>query len=89
MTAKEFNNKYKKWLEPGHYGLGFDTPEITEYLDKEFTEEIKINPDFQYSQIKLKFGFARVYTNSDKNQKWEEHIDNYFKSPSYTSIKNI
>ena len=89
MTLEEFDNKWEAHLEPGHYGLEINNSEIIDYLDEEFFKEVKINPDFQFSQIKLKFGFARVYSNSNKNDEWEEHIDNILKVPSYTSIKNI
>lgn len=64
MTAKEFNEKYKDYIEEGFedQGLSFDEPVVTDYLDKLFTDLIKI-PGFQYSQIKLKFGMCRFYTN--------------------------
>lgn len=62
MTANEFNIKYKDYLEEGHYGLGFDYPRITNYLDEMFQELIKI-PGFQYSQIKWKFSSSCFYTN--------------------------
>ena len=62
MTQVEFNEKYKDYLEDGFYGLGFDYPEVTEYLDKLFPVIIKEYPDFKYQQIKLKFGEPVVYT---------------------------
>jgi pantoate--beta-alanine ligase len=34
MTAGEFNKKYDKYIPEGWYGLSFDIPNITEYLDK-------------------------------------------------------
>lgn len=60
MTIDEFNDKYDEYLEPGHYGLAIGKPEVIEFLDKIFEEFIKI-PEFQYSQIKLKYGYARFY----------------------------
>jgi hypothetical protein len=60
MTCDEFNEKYKDYLEKGFYGLEFDRPLITEYLDMEFQKFIK-RPDFKYAQIKFKFGDARFY----------------------------
>ena len=60
MTAEQFNNKYKNYLTEGFGGLEFDIPEITEMLDKEFQEFIKV-PGFCYQQIKLKFNMARFY----------------------------
>lgn len=60
MTAKEFNKKYKDFLEEGHYGLAIDIPEIVEFLDSIFEDLIRI-PGFKYFQIKVKFGYARFY----------------------------
>ena len=74
MKSAEFNLKYSAYLEPKFYGLAIDVPEVVDYLDKEFTLEIERNPDFQYSQIKMKFTFPRVYTNSDMNEAWEAGI---------------
>ena len=60
MTSEQFNEKYKDYLEDGHYGLGIDIPELTEWLDDKFQEFIK-QPGFSYSQIKAKFGMGRFY----------------------------
>ena len=62
MTASEFNEKYKDYLEEGHYGLDIGYQSIVDYLDKVFQGFIKI-PGFKYSQIKLKFNSCRFYTN--------------------------
>ena len=62
MTANEFNEKYKEYLEEGHYGLDINTPSIIRYLDEIFQGLIKI-PGFKYSQIKEKFNSSRFYTN--------------------------
>ena len=62
MTASEFNEKYKEYLEEGHYGLDISTPSIIKYLDEMFQGLIKI-PGFKYSQIKEKFNTSRFYTN--------------------------
>ena len=62
MTASEFNEKYKGYLEEGHYGLDISTPSIIKYLDEMFQDLIKI-PGFKYSQIKEKFNTSRFYTN--------------------------
>lgn len=75
MTIEEFDEKWKDYVEPGFYGLAINDPDVIAYLDKEFTEEIKTNPTFTFSQIKVKFGKARVYTKSEKNYEWEEYID--------------
>jgi hypothetical protein len=75
MTTKEFNEKWKDHLEPRHYGMAIGIPEVIEYMDREFEKEKQVNPDFTYSQIKTKFGTARVYTSSDKASEWEGYID--------------
>jgi hypothetical protein len=62
MTTEEFNEKYKDYLEDGHYGLDISYPSVIEYLDKIFQDLIKV-PGFKYSQIKLKFNSSRFYTN--------------------------
>ena len=54
ITAEQFNEKYKEYLEEGHYGMDIHYPSVIEYLDKVFQDLIKI-PRFKYSQIKLKF----------------------------------
>ena len=65
MTENEFNEKYKEYLEEGHYGLAINTPSIIQYLDEIFQGLIKI-PGFKYSQIKEKFSTSRFYTNLHK-----------------------
>jgi hypothetical protein len=63
MTAAQFNEKYKGFIEPGFedQGLEFDNEKVTLFLDNIFKDLTKI-PGFQYSQIKLKFGSCRFYT---------------------------
>lgn len=75
MTSKEFNQKWGKYLEDGHYGMAIEHQQVIEYLDNEFTKEIAINPSFNYSQIKGKFGTSRVYANSEKTSIWEDEIN--------------
>ena len=60
MTVEEFDKKWEAYLEEGHYGLDINHPDVIEYLDKEF-EKLSLIPGFSYSQIKEKFGSARVY----------------------------
>ena len=79
MTTEEFNKKYSAYLEERFYGLAISHPEVVEYLDKEFEKEIEKNPEFQYSQIKMKFGSPRVYSTSDKSSAWEDEIDRIFR----------
>jgi hypothetical protein len=76
MTTDEFNEKYKDYLEAGHYGLDIGIPEVIDYLDEKFQELIKI-PGFKYSQIKLKFNFARFYAEPKEvpTSEVEKHIN--------------
>jgi hypothetical protein len=71
MTAADFNEKYKDFLEEGHYGLDLEHPEAIAYLDKEFQEFIKI-PGFTYSQIKSKFGWFCFYNEGITPEKTRE-----------------
>jgi len=79
MTTGEFNEKWKSYLEYGHYGMAIDNPKVIEYLDKEFEKEVKNNEGFTFSQIKTKFGSSRVYCSSDKSFEWEMEIDQLLK----------
>lgn len=60
MTTEQFNQKYNDYLEEGYYGLAIDNEQFIEWLDEKFQEYIKL-PDFEYSQIKAKFGMGRFY----------------------------
>ena len=74
-TIDDFKEKWHKYLEQGHYGLDIGNLLVIKHLDKEFEKEIEINPTFSYSQIKLKFGKARVYANSKRTDLWENEIN--------------
>jgi hypothetical protein len=65
MTSEDFNFKYSLYIEEGFTGLQFDVPEVTEFLDKVFQDFARIC-GFQFCQIKLKFGYARFYSNLSK-----------------------
>ena len=82
-TKTEFNEKYKEYIEEGHYGMDIGEPSVLTYVDQIFNDLIKI-PEFKFSQIKTKFGLTRVYTNLDDlmpfvgriiNQELEEKIN--------------
>ena len=60
MDADDFNHKYKQYIPNDWYGLGFNIPEVTEYLDKEM-EDLILIPGFELHQVKLKFNMARFY----------------------------
>lgn len=61
-TCKEFNEKYKDYLEEDHYGMDINEPSVLTYVDQIFNDLTWI-PGFKFQQIKTKFGLARVYTN--------------------------
>ena len=60
MTSEEFNEKYKDFLEEGHYGLDIDDSNFIEWLDEKFQSFITVE-NFTYSQIKEKFRYGRFY----------------------------
>ena len=70
MTQQEFNEKYEKYIPEGWYGLSFDIPEVTEYLDGVMQDLITI-PGFELHQVKLKYNMARFYFNVSLK---EEHL---------------
>jgi hypothetical protein len=71
MTTGQFNEKYKDYLEKGHYGLDFNNKEFISWLDNKFQEFIK-QPGFNYSQIKVKFGMGRFYCEGLDNKLIQE-----------------
>lgn len=76
MNSNEFNEKYKDYISEGFYGLGFDIPEVTEYLDKVMEDLITI-PNFKILQIKLKFNMPRFYFETSwKNKHLEGALEN-------------
>lgn len=79
MTKEEFNKKWEWALEEGHYGMDINDEDVINFMDGEFEWESEKSPTFFYSQIKTKFGFARVYTTSEHNDFWEERINEILK----------
>lgn len=71
MTTDQFNQKYNDYLEEGHYGLAINDEQFIEWLDGKFQEYIKL-PDFEYSQIKAKFGMGRFYAEGISNEQISE-----------------
>jgi hypothetical protein len=71
MTSDEFNEKYKDFLEEGHYGLAINDKEFIEWLDERFQTFIQ-KTGFSYSQIKMKFGFGRFYCEGLEYQEIKE-----------------
>lgn len=81
MNAEEFNIKYEKYLEDGHYGLDVHNEEFIEWLDKKFEEFIKY-PGFKFTQIKEKFRMGRFYCDGIPRQfilEVEGKIDQLYK----------
>lgn len=64
MIPEEFNNKWKKHLAEGFYGLNIHNPSVTAYLDELFTILTKQYPDFTFYQIKTKFDSVRFYADN-------------------------
>lgn len=60
-TPIEFNNKYKDYLETGHYGLNIWNEEVVQYLDGVFPVLIQLK-DFKFSQIKTKWNWVEFYS---------------------------
>jgi len=75
MIATDFNEKYKQYIPEGWGGLEFDIPVVTDYLDEVMQDLITI-PGFELHQIKLKFGMARFYFNTNwKDKRLEAAIE--------------
>ena len=68
MDADDFNQKYKQYIPNDWYGLGFNIPEVTEYLN-DIMEDLITIPGFELHQIKLKFNMARFYFETDWKDK--------------------
>lgn len=87
MSSTEFNEKYKDFLEEGHYGLDLEHPEAVEYLDTEFQEFIKI-AGFTYSQIKSKFNWFCFYNegvSAEKTREVESKLKEIYENRGNTS----
>lgn len=74
MTLDEFNQKWKLQLEEKAIGLDINDNKAIEYLDYEFEKEVKKNPNFKFTKIKLKFNRVVIYTNSDNKTKWVNEL---------------
>ena len=75
MTCKEFNKKWSSHLEEGFDGLVIELDEVVEFCDEQFTRMKDVYPHFTYSQIKLKFGSARVYLEGDVSTGWIDILE--------------
>lgn len=75
MTIHDFNKKWNACLRERAVGLEIDNAKVIDYLDQEFSKENITNPLFEFSQIKIKVGTTRLYSNSKKQTQWELAID--------------
>lgn len=64
MTNSEFNEKYAKWLDEGHYGCDIYNEECIKWLDIIFENVLTRAEDFKFQQIKWKFNKARFYADN-------------------------
>jgi len=60
-TSKEFNEKYKAYLD-GESGMLIELPSVLTYVDQVFNDLTWI-PGFLYSEITTRHGLAKVHTN--------------------------
>jgi hypothetical protein len=60
-TSKEFNDKYKDYLE-GESGMIIELPSVIAYVHEVFNDLTWI-PGFKYEEITTQHGLARVRTN--------------------------
>jgi len=60
-TSKEFNEKYKDYLDH-ESGMVLELPSVLAYVDQIFQDLTEI-PGFKYQQIRTIHGLARVTTN--------------------------
>jgi DNA-binding HxlR family transcriptional regulator len=77
MTQLEFNEKYSDYIEEGFWGLEFNIPIITEYLDKLFQEDLIHREGFKFSQIKVKFNWLCFYADGitrEEQTKFEQEL---------------
>lgn len=82
MSFEELDKKYEPYTEEGFTGIEFWADDeynnnICELLDA----IISIYPDFKLSQLKLKFGMVRFYTNLPRvlETMCEEYIEEEYK----------
>lgn len=63
MNVSDFNKKYAQYLEFGHYGASINDERFLKYLDEMFMNIIFHHPKFKFTQVKVKFGQIRFYSN--------------------------
>ena len=77
MTILDFNQKHKHLVEDRFEGLEFENKQVAEFLDTFFESLILVYPNFKVSQIKVKWGSCRFYSNLPMkiNFEIENHIN--------------
>jgi predicted metal-dependent hydrolase len=77
MTLKDFNQKHKHLVVEGFDGLEFKNKQVAEFLDTLFESIVLVYPNFKVSQIKVKWGSCRFYSNlpMQLNFEIENHIN--------------
>ena len=66
MTQKEFNEKYKDFIEEGYSGMELINETLIWYIDKMMKTLIKI-PEFKLHTITYKFGSYYFRSNQDNS----------------------
>jgi len=76
-NTKEFDEKYKEYVKEGHYGMAIEDPLVLAISSIVFETWFTKMQGFKFSQIKVKFGYSRVYTTLPRymNTCLEEVID--------------
>lgn len=66
MTQKEFNEKYKDFIEEGYSGMELTNETLIWYIDKMMKTLVKI-PEFKLYTITYKFGSYYFRSNQDNS----------------------
>ena len=76
-NIEEFDKKYKEYVKEGHYGMAIEDPLVLAISSIIFETWFTKMQGFKFSQIKVKFGYSRVYTSLPRymNACLEEVID--------------
>jgi hypothetical protein len=81
-TAREFNEKYRDYIEYRFHGCDLENPKALAYLDREFQEFIKY-PNFKFCQIKPKFNWFCFYCTvvpKEKVEQIEENLEKIYRN---------
>lgn len=97
MNLKQFNGKYKDYLEKDSEsesgyspGCTIEAADVLDAIDHIFSEAIKIDKNFRYSEIsRSKSGIFRIFTSNDRlwERKIEEYLSQMVGRPSIPTLK--